>query len=845
MKTFTIELYIRALTTDMNDLERQKNEQEHEKVSETTKRLAQGFCRLADILEEHINVSRECVLTSFSLQPTPERLKRIEDLARLCGYEVLDTGQAWKCKLHPPALPSDELCWTCSLCGEYMSQPQIEAAINTNTALCEALTAGQLGLSPQLCDDLAVLLSSPRYQILSWLLQWRDLHRLCVMYLHAPERTKNLVTELKFVDIDYSVFMTIKREPEDEEVTGIERGYEHFLETEFYSDEELTPLSEDSASQESHPYSLGSDGAGESPSCFLPVAKKSDPDVLKSLRMFRPNLKRARPLNIEEKVPEKVFICSSNTNQTVSPIVPIPTSPTKSLNPQNEVVAQGPYSYSLYGKNILNNTYTNSLNNMYLNNLNGVNYERNFIKTYSKNDDKTKNHQNFNTTAPNNLLHKVANTYSKVCKNGLYQQKQIKTEISNNLKQNCEVITIDSDDSKDAAISISKNEKVATLPPITTPGEQVAKVKNNGSILSTLLQEPTEKLLRNKCYNNSPERMVVSFDDFEKFSGQMMNSDKIIVPVPITPEKRKLHRQEENIPPVNDAKNEYKKKCVDEKITFKDAENSLDVQIKDVKVMLNRVNIKNYINRKVKRKNEEEEKRKQAADLNVVQYPPAVNKAPLKPYPLQDKNPRVVLTRNDIVSVPELNKYKSTKVATSKPTNSDMSDYPKVFLKRLDLEKRPDAKSVLANVPGLNDLQLIRPSVVDQIVQVVQIAGGRPASNVAPQNTQTSTQVSPHIQRVGQPRNDKPEQTSEAPTTTSVATSTTASAAKPVASQPSTLINILSQQIIRPSQSNCIRNRTSPLINILSQQIIRPATTALPATKSTTSTNTAEVSRFF
>lgn len=93
MKTFAIELYIRALTTDMNDLERQKNEDEHEKVAETTKRMAHGFCRLADILEEHINATRECVLTSFSLQPTPERLKRIEDLARLCGYEQKIKGE--------------------------------------------------------------------------------------------------------------------------------------------------------------------------------------------------------------------------------------------------------------------------------------------------------------------------------------------------------------------------------------------------------------------------------------------------------------------------------------------------------------------------------------------------------------------------------------------------------------------------------------------------------------------------------------------------------------------------------------------------------------------------------
>ncbi|XP_045481523.1 uncharacterized protein LOC123685731 isoform X2 [Harmonia axyridis] len=303
MKAFIIELYIRALTTDMNLLERQKTDNDKEKIIETTNQLAKGFTNLGDVLKSDINVSRECIMTAFSLQPTLERIQRIEELAKLSGFEVLDTGQVWKCKLHPPVLPTDDVTWICNECGEYMCKPQLNVPLNTNIALNEALTEEKLGITRELCDDLVVLLSSPRYQVFSWLLNWPDLQRLCLMYLNDPERTKNVVTELKFLDIDYSIFATIKKEPLDE-YAGIERGYEHYLDHNF-DDDQISNASEDTGSQDSRFYSMSSDSASELHSLSLGL-KKSDPNTLKSLRMFRPNLKRSR-INAEVPVPEKIM----------------------------------------------------------------------------------------------------------------------------------------------------------------------------------------------------------------------------------------------------------------------------------------------------------------------------------------------------------------------------------------------------------------------------------------------------------------------------------------------------------------------------------------------------------
>ncbi|KAL3290294.1 hypothetical protein HHI36_023638 [Cryptolaemus montrouzieri] len=332
MKAFIIELYIRALTTDMNLLERQKSDNEKEKMVETTKRLANGFTNLAEVLKSDVNVSRECILTAFSLQPTIDRIRKIEELAKLSGFEVLDTGQEWKCKLHPPVLPSDDIAWICNDCGEYMCKPQLNVPLNTtNIALNEALTEEKLGITRELCDDLVVLLSSPRYQVFSWLLDWQNLHRLCVMYLNDPERTKNLVTELKFLDIDYSIFASIKKEPLDE-YAGIERGYEHYLDHEFNSDDEddddASNASEDTGSQESRFYSMSSDSASEIYPLPIGPPPKSDPNTLKSLRMFRPSLKRSRN-NTEANVPEKMlkseladFAIPSSSKQAELPVTP-------------------------------------------------------------------------------------------------------------------------------------------------------------------------------------------------------------------------------------------------------------------------------------------------------------------------------------------------------------------------------------------------------------------------------------------------------------------------------------------------------------------------------------------
>lgn len=383
-------MYIRALTTDMNELESQKAKSDTEKVRETAKRLSTQFLKLADVVGSNIGIARECVLTAFSLHPTRACYDRIKEMAVACGKTRADgtqsdnsvvvvnertfkhalvegnhsstgsvmmvkrmidsnsgerkdetargvtdsppptlcnstslfsvspgcpaatgvvtasmkkssidfqNGQVSKsfertdqllkslltakrgeaamisgndrCPLHPrrDPLSSGPLGELCFNCGEFTgsdisssrsktpeaSSPASPGARNVERTLDalilikgdavtgsanydeksvpnQVLDAEKLGLSPQLCDDLAVVLSSPRYHMLSWVLDWKELNSLCERYLENAEEMRNTNKELKYLNIDYSQFKDWPSEDDTKDIFfGIEKGYEQWV----------------------------------------------------------------------------------------------------------------------------------------------------------------------------------------------------------------------------------------------------------------------------------------------------------------------------------------------------------------------------------------------------------------------------------------------------------------------------------------------------------------------------------------------------------------------------------------------------------------------------------------
>ncbi|KAB7496756.1 Toll-interacting protein [Armadillidium nasatum] len=129
---------------------------------------------------------------------------------------------------------------------EQLNQGKSETKLNTETEQAKesdepppqydiltdsqaVLNKEKLGISKELCDDLAVVLSSPRWQVLSWKLEKSQLLNICEKYMNNVDSAKNVTKELKFLNIDYNQFKHLPS-AEVDEFTGIEKGYEHFME---------------------------------------------------------------------------------------------------------------------------------------------------------------------------------------------------------------------------------------------------------------------------------------------------------------------------------------------------------------------------------------------------------------------------------------------------------------------------------------------------------------------------------------------------------------------------------------------------------------------------------------
>nr|XP_022915068.1 uncharacterized protein LOC111425338 isoform X1 [Onthophagus taurus] len=348
VKQTRIELYIRALNKDLNRLETSKVVKEDKLATSISQALAEGLLKLAAELDDHLTVARECVLTAFSLNPTRTIFDLIEKMANRCGLNVLDTGQ-WKCKFHAMTETGDTTN-ICEACNEPM-EPISLRAFNTNTILSEALTVENVGLPQELCDDLVIILCSPRYQLLSWLQEWSDLHRFCIMYLDNPHKTKNYITELKFIEIDYSLFQKARQQLQIEPV-DICFGYDKVLEESDAEDEASVAAIMSDSSDEIIDYHARrknkmkkqvirdtSDEEEEEPSniqepnnltseliekSYYP---QSDPEVLKSLRSFR---KRKTEEELRE-IPSKITLVETSMSSCSSPFAQILdwTSPLK------------------------------------------------------------------------------------------------------------------------------------------------------------------------------------------------------------------------------------------------------------------------------------------------------------------------------------------------------------------------------------------------------------------------------------------------------------------------------------------------------------------------------------
>ncbi|CAG9863019.1 unnamed protein product [Phyllotreta striolata] len=235
LKSYILELFVKNLTTFINQIEALKDTENATKTESATAQLAEIYSDLAEFMADKVKVARECVLTAFSLKPTQERLTNLEKLAQKSGLQIDSDRSNWVCKLHPPIDEDDARIYKCPECNKLISVPQVDNPLKVNLALNDAINT--LDLPPELCEDLINCISNPRYKVLSWYIPWIDLYRICLLYLSNERGIRNFITELKFLDIDYSMFDDAGHHPL-QEYGGIEKGYEKYLDSSFNPNED-------------------------------------------------------------------------------------------------------------------------------------------------------------------------------------------------------------------------------------------------------------------------------------------------------------------------------------------------------------------------------------------------------------------------------------------------------------------------------------------------------------------------------------------------------------------------------------------------------------------------------
>ena len=84
LRPLCIELYVRALNVDLNDLEQRRHRSEGQVtdvVRQAEINLSSKFSALAELVKTQLGIHRECILTAFSLNPTQQLFNQLDYLA--------------------------------------------------------------------------------------------------------------------------------------------------------------------------------------------------------------------------------------------------------------------------------------------------------------------------------------------------------------------------------------------------------------------------------------------------------------------------------------------------------------------------------------------------------------------------------------------------------------------------------------------------------------------------------------------------------------------------------------------------------------------------------------------
>lgn len=228
-------VFCKSLTHEINQLENVKYEEAFDstRILEMEKQISHRFQTLGDLLNDHTDLKRECILTSFSMNPTIQNFNLVSAFAA-------DFNRS-----QPNERASDASESTC-----------------VPTDCQSTRTAGSSdGLSEAVRQDLIVLLNVPRIKNLSWTSAWPNLEKECVELINT-ERKRQIVENssiaanrtLRYLHVNYDELKDLR----PHEYPGIESGYEMYVPESDSGESERNGKDEDDtdSAPESKPYKL-------------------------------------------------------------------------------------------------------------------------------------------------------------------------------------------------------------------------------------------------------------------------------------------------------------------------------------------------------------------------------------------------------------------------------------------------------------------------------------------------------------------------------------------------------------------------------------------------------------
>ncbi|OWR50925.1 hypothetical protein KGM_208597 [Danaus plexippus plexippus] len=160
---FVCELYVRAITAGMNELERLKIKTEKESEARSTEQtLSTWFTQLGKLLSNSKRLDCECILTAFSVHPSAEMYERVKAAPILAPLQsdIQETKEVSSSEYGSWANDSrtqTNLVKTSETLN--LKQTQKQANVLSTAILAEGEA---LGLGAELCQDLSVLISGPQ-----------------------------------------------------------------------------------------------------------------------------------------------------------------------------------------------------------------------------------------------------------------------------------------------------------------------------------------------------------------------------------------------------------------------------------------------------------------------------------------------------------------------------------------------------------------------------------------------------------------------------------------------------------------------------------------------------------